>query len=95
MMASAISVEHPERWATAIGGAALLVWGTNKLARNRNPFGAVLAITGAGLLWRSTRNGTRERLGGTRGTIVEESVAINRSPRSCTVSGASSSACLD
>lgn len=73
-------VQHPERWATALGGAALLVWGTNKLSRGRHPFGAVLATTGAGLLWRSAREGTRERLGGRRGTIVEESFAINCSP---------------
>lgn len=70
-------MEHPERWATAIGGAALVVWGAKKLSRERHPVGALLATTGASLIWRSTRD-TRARLGGARGTGVEESVAINR-----------------
>jgi uncharacterized membrane protein len=70
-------MEHPERWATAIGGAALVVWGAKKLSRERHPVGALLATTGASLIWRSTRD-TRSRLGGARGTGVEESVAINR-----------------
>jgi uncharacterized membrane protein len=70
-------MEHPERWATAIGGAALVVWGAKKLSRERHPVGALLATTGASLIWRSTRE-TRARLGGARGTGVEESVAINR-----------------
>jgi uncharacterized membrane protein len=73
-------VEHPERWATALGGAALVVWGARKLSRERHPVGAMLATTGASLIWRSTRGDTRARLGGRRGTIVEESVAINRTP---------------
>jgi uncharacterized membrane protein len=77
-MASSIGIQHPERWASALGGAALLAWGANKLSRERHPLGAVLATTGAGLLWRSTRDGRRARLGATHGTIVEESVAINR-----------------
>lgn len=83
-MKSQINVHHPERWTSAVGGAALLVWGARRLAQERHPFGAVLATTGAGLLWRSTRatrrDNTRTGLGGARGTIVEESVAINRSP---------------
>ncbi len=70
--------EHPGRWATALGGAALLVWGAKKLSEERHPLGAVLAATGAGLIWRSTRSDTRARLGGSRGTSVEESFAINR-----------------
>ena len=45
----------------------------------RHPLGALLATTGAGLIWRSTRSDTRARLGGARGTSVEESFAINRS----------------
>jgi len=70
-------IEHPERWATALGGAALVVWGAKKLSRERHPVGALLATTGASLIWRSTRD-TRARLGGARGTGVEELVAINR-----------------
>ena len=70
-------MEHPERWATALGGAALVVWGAKKLSQERHPVGALLATTGASLIWRSTRD-TRARLGGARGTGVEESVAINR-----------------
>jgi uncharacterized membrane protein len=73
-------MEHPERWAAAIGGAALVVFGAKKLSDERHPLGALLATTGAGLILRSTRGDTRARLSGRRGTIVEESVAINRSP---------------
>jgi uncharacterized membrane protein len=73
-------LEHPERWATALGGAALVLLGAKKLQSERHPIGALLATTGAGLILRSTRSDTRERLGGRRGTIVEETVAINRSP---------------
>jgi uncharacterized membrane protein len=72
-------MNHPERWATALGGAALVVWGARKLSRERHPVGALLATTGAGLIWRSSRD-TRARLAGSRGTAVEESVAINRGP---------------
>ncbi len=70
--------EHPGRWATALGGAALLVWGANKLSKERHALGAVLAATGAGFILRSTRSDTRARLGGSRGTSVEQSFAINR-----------------
>ena len=73
--------DYPEgRWASALGGAALVLWGARKLSRERHPVGALLATTGAGLIWRSTRSDTRTRLGGTRGIVVEESVAINRAP---------------
>ena len=50
-MASPINVQHPERWAGALGGAALLVWGAKRLSQQRHPLGAVLATTGAGLIW--------------------------------------------
>jgi uncharacterized membrane protein len=73
-------LEQQGRWAAAIGGAALVVWGAKKLAAERHPVGAVLATTGAGLIWRSAQSDARERLGGARGTVVEESCAINRSP---------------
>jgi uncharacterized membrane protein len=73
--------QHPERWASALGGAALIVWGANRLARDRGPAGALLATTGAGLIWNAARpTDTRARLGGSRGIVVEESVAINREP---------------
>lgn len=73
-------MEHPERWLSALGGAALVVWGAKKLSSERHPLGAMMAATGAGLILRSTRGDTRARLAGTRGTIVEESTAINRPP---------------
>ena len=38
----------------------------------------MLAATGAGFILRSTRSDTRARLGGSRGTSVEQSFAINR-----------------
>jgi len=74
-------LERPERLATAIGGAALVVWGANKLSRDRHPLGALVATTGAGLIWRSTRGDTRARLAGSRGINVEESFSINRPPQ--------------
>jgi uncharacterized membrane protein len=74
-------LEHPERLATAIGGAALVVWGANKLSKEHHPVGALLATTGAGLIWRSARQDTRARLAGSRGINVEESFSINRSPQ--------------
>lgn len=73
-------MEHPERWATALGGVALVLWGAKKLSAERHPLGAALATTGASLIWRSARSDTRVRLAGARGSIVEEAVAINRQP---------------
>jgi len=74
--------ERPERLATAIGGAALVVWGANKLSRDRHPLGALMATTGAGLIWRSARGGdTRSRLAGSHGINVAESCSINRPPQ--------------
>jgi len=80
MMMDAV-LERPERLATAIGGAALVVWGANKLSRERHPLGAVMATTGAGLIWRSARGDTRARLAGSRGVNVDESFSINRAPQ--------------
>jgi uncharacterized membrane protein len=74
-------MERPERLATAIGGAALVVWGANKLSRQHHPLGALMATTGAGLIWRSARGDTRARLAGSRGVNVEESCSINRPPQ--------------
>ena len=80
MMMNAV-LERPERLATAIGGAALVVWGASKLSRERHPLGALMATTGAGLIWRSTRGDTRARLAGSHGVNVEESFSINRPPQ--------------
>jgi uncharacterized membrane protein len=73
-------MEHPERLATALGGVALVLWGARKLSVEHHPVGAALATTGASLIWRSARSDTRAHLAGARGTIVEQSVAINREP---------------
>jgi uncharacterized membrane protein len=73
-------IERPERWAAALGGAALVVWGAKKLSLDRHPLGAALATTGASLIWRSARSDTGARLGGERGTAVEQAVTINRRP---------------
>jgi uncharacterized membrane protein len=70
-------MERPGRWATAVGGAALLVWGANKLSKDRHPAGALLAMTGAGFILQSVRSDTRTRLAGARGTVVQQSFAIN------------------
>jgi uncharacterized membrane protein len=71
---------HSERWALALGGAALVLWGAERFATGRRPGGSLLATAGAGLLWRARANGTRARLAGKRGTVVEQAVSINRPP---------------
>jgi len=79
-MNKALAIGEQERWASALGGAALVVWGAQRLTTRRATSGAVLATTGASLLWRASREGAASRLVGARGIIVEQAVAINRSP---------------
>jgi uncharacterized membrane protein len=79
-MTTTSSEAHPARWASTVGGAVLVVWGANRVAEGRAPLGAVLAATGAGLIWRAQSDDTRVRLAGRRGIIVEQAVAINRTP---------------
>ena len=71
-------IEHPSRWATAIGGAALVVWGARKLTARAASGRRLLATTGAGLhLALDAKRHTRAPRRCARHS-VEESVAINR-----------------
>ena len=92
-MTSTINVADVERWASALGGAALTAYGIKQL-KDRSPAGAALTAAGGALMFRGAtghcpmyaaagintaddREGTREALGGARGTAVEEVVTIN------------------
>ena len=92
-MTSTLNVADVERWASAIGGAALTAYGIKQL-KDRSPAGAALAAAGSALIYRgatghcpvysaagiTTANdtdGTREALAGPRGVHVEEVVTIN------------------
>jgi len=50
-MNSTVNVSDVERWASAIGGAALTVFGIKQL-KDRSPAGAVLAAAGGALIYR-------------------------------------------
>jgi uncharacterized membrane protein len=81
---TAMSEWNVERWACALGGAALAVYGTNKAVRERSVGGAMLAAAGGSLIARaglqSTDTDTRRALGGSAGTLVDEAVTVNRPP---------------
>jgi uncharacterized membrane protein len=92
-MNSTVNVAGVERWASAIGGAALTAFGLKQL-KDRSPAGAALAAAGSALIFRgatghchlyaaagiNTANDsddTRDALSGTRGVNVEEVVTVN------------------
>jgi uncharacterized membrane protein len=90
-MASATNVAEVERWASALGGAALAVYGM----KQRSVAGAMVAASGGALIVRGATGhcpvyaatglntadtGTRAALGGARGVHVEQAVTINRRP---------------
>jgi uncharacterized membrane protein len=89
-----VNVADAERWASALGGAALTAYGIKQL-RDRSPVGAALAATGTALIYRGAtghcpayaaagintahpRSETKEALGGARGVHVEEVATISR-----------------
>lgn len=91
-MESLRNVAELERWASALGGAALAVYGI----KQRSWPGAMIAASGGALIYRgatahcpvysaagvnTARDGTdtRRALGGAGGILVEQSVTINRS----------------
>jgi uncharacterized membrane protein len=94
-MSSAVNVAGVERWASAIGGAALTAYAVKQL-KERSPAGAMLAAAGTALIYRgatghcavyeavgidrAAARSTKEALGGSRGVHVEESFTINRRP---------------
>jgi uncharacterized membrane protein len=95
-MTSTVNVADFERWASALGGAALAAYGIKQL-KDRSPAGAAIAAAGSALIYRgatghcpvyeatgiNTANGlddTRGALRDARGINVEEVVTINASP---------------
>jgi len=95
-MNSTVNVAGVERWASAIGGAALAAYGVKQL-KDRSPAGVALAAAGSALIYRgatghchvygaagintaSDRDDTRTALSGSRGVNVEEVVTINADP---------------
>ncbi len=49
-----VNVGETERWASAIGGGALALYGVSQLIRNGSWGGAVLALVGGSLIYRGT-----------------------------------------
>jgi uncharacterized membrane protein len=93
-MTSTVNVAHLERWASALGGAALTAYGIRQL-KHKSMAGAMIAAAGTTLIYRgatghcpfygaagiNTANGesdTRSALSGKRGVTVEEVVRVNR-----------------
>jgi uncharacterized membrane protein len=91
-----VNVGEMERWASAIGGGALAVYGVTRLVQG-NWLGAVLGLVGGSLIYRGTTGhcsmyeslgiSTAERTNNPnvsvpahRGIKVEESVTVNKSP---------------
>jgi uncharacterized membrane protein len=95
-MPSGVNVANVERWASALGGAALTAYAIKQL-KDRSPSGAMLAAAGTALIYRGatgycamyqaagidTSSGpsdTRRALSGSRGVHVEETYTVNRRP---------------
>lgn len=93
-MPSTVNLADIERWASALGGAALTAYGIKQL-KEKSVTGAMIAAAGTALMYRgatgrcpiyasagiNTANGktnTRSALSGSRGVSVEEVVRINR-----------------
>ncbi|PYQ90630.1 MAG: cyclase [Acidobacteria bacterium] len=93
-MTSDINVAGVERWASALGGAALAAYGIRQL-KDRSPSGAALTAAGTALIYRGatghcpmysaagintadSRDDTRTALSGARGVNVQETVTISR-----------------
>jgi uncharacterized membrane protein len=94
-MSTQVNLADAERWASALGGAALTAWGIKQLRDQRSPAAAMVAAAGASLIVRgatghcpvysaarmsTAETDTRVVLGGSRGLNVEEAMTINRSP---------------
>jgi uncharacterized membrane protein len=93
-MTSDINVAGAERWASALGGAALTAYAIKQL-KDRSPVGAALAAAGSALIYRGATGhcpmyaaagintadhttDTKRALGGARGVHVEETCTISR-----------------
>lgn len=94
-MNAQVNVADAERWASALGGAALAAWGIKQLKEERSPAGAMIAAAGVSLIARgasghcpvytaaglnTAETNTRAALAGVRGVNVEQAFTINRSP---------------
>jgi len=95
-MKSTINVNQAERWASAIGGAAMAAAGVKRFLEDDRAAGSLISAAGAALIWRgatghchmyqaaginTARTGdTREHLTGGRGVNVDEAVTIGRTP---------------
>jgi uncharacterized membrane protein len=93
-MNSTVNVADVERWASALGGAALTAYGIKQL-KDRSPAGAAIAAAGSALIIRGATghcpvyaatglntagdHDTRASLSGARGVNVDEVVTINAS----------------
>src|SRR5205823_591373 len=95
-MTSTVNVADAERWASALGGAALTAYGIKQVA-DRSLAGGLLAAAGTALMYRGAtghcavyqaagistvdgREETKRALAGPRGVLVEEVFTINRPP---------------
>ncbi len=89
------NVAEVERWASALGGAALAAYGIRQVREERSVAGAMIAASAGMLILRGATGhcpmyaatgintadtDTRSALSGRRGVSVEDSVTINRSP---------------
>lgn len=94
-MRTQVNVADAERWASALGGAALAAWGLKQLKEDRLPAAAVIGAAGVSLIARGATGhcpmysaagvstaepDTRAALRGGRGVNVEQVATINRSP---------------
>ena len=88
-----VNVADAERWASALGGAALTAWGLRQLREDRSPAGAMMAAAGGALIARAATGhcpvysaagfntaagDTRTALGGSSGVNVEDAITVNR-----------------
>jgi uncharacterized membrane protein len=93
-MNAQVNVADAERWASALGGAALAAWGIKQLKEERLPAGAMIAAAGVTLIARgatghcpmysaagvnTAESDSRVALAGARGVNVEQASTINRS----------------
>jgi uncharacterized membrane protein len=89
------NVAEVERWASALGGAALAAYGLKQVREERPVAGAMIAASAGVLIYRGASGhcpmyaatgintadtDTRTALSGARGVRVEDAVTINRSP---------------
>src|SRR5438874_2608600 len=89
-----VNVAEIERWACAIGGAALAAYGLKQIKESEQRVGgAMLTAAGGSLIYRgasgfcpayaaagvtTAAGDTRTALGGSRGVLVEETITIER-----------------